>query len=167
MQLELLKHVLPKKIVEYFELVDIKEAPGVLHLYLNELNIIPPGYAGLGLSCNGFYDESTVKDFPPRDKKVLLHVRRRRWVDDAGKSCSRSWELTAEGTRYPNGICVFFKRGIWMLARHQPNPLGNTVIPMAFNWNATTGNTRVVIRIGRKKSMPCNGWFSLETWAPV
>ncbi|GHV53378.1 hypothetical protein FACS1894181_17160 [Bacteroidia bacterium] len=95
MQLELVKYVLPNELIAYFELVDIKEESEVLHLYLNELNIIPPEYAGLGLSCNGFYDESTVKDFPLRDKKVLLHVRRRRWVDDAGKSYFRSWELAS------------------------------------------------------------------------
>jgi len=52
------------------------------------------------LLSNGFYEASTIKDFPLRDKKVVLHIRRRRWKDHEGKSYSRQWDLTAEGTRY-------------------------------------------------------------------
>jgi hypothetical protein len=109
MQLDLIKYVLPHEVADYFELVDIKEEPEVLHPYLDELNIIPPEYTGLGLSGNGFYDESAITDFPLRDRKVLLHVRRRRWVDAAGKSYSRSWKLTAEGTRYSKEFASFLK----------------------------------------------------------
>jgi hypothetical protein len=35
---------------------------------------------------------------------VILHVRRRRWVDVSGKSYSLNWELTAAGTRYSREI---------------------------------------------------------------
>ena len=65
--------------------------------------------------ANGFYEESTIKDFPLRDKKVVLHVRRRRWKDKEGKSYSRQWELTAEGTRYSKEFANFLKEAFGYL----------------------------------------------------
>jgi len=98
--LALVKYVLPAELVDYFELVDIKEEGSILHIYLKETDSKPKEYEDIELFSNGFYPESTIKDFPLRDKKVILHVRRRRWIDSTGKSYSRQWELTAEGTRY-------------------------------------------------------------------
>ena len=80
-----------------------------MHLYLDECNIIPQEYEKLSLSANGFYEESLIKDFPLRDKKVVLHIRRRRWIDEAGKSYSRRWDLVAEGTRYSKEFAIFLK----------------------------------------------------------
>ena len=71
-----------------------------MHIYLDERDVLPEEYEGKSLSANGFYEESTIKDFPLRDRKVVLHVRRRRWLDEYGKSHSRQWDLVAEGTRY-------------------------------------------------------------------
>jgi hypothetical protein len=68
---ELVRYVLPKEIVDYFELESIREENATLHLYLDELNVIPTEYSSLSLLANGFYAESTIKDFPLRDKKVI------------------------------------------------------------------------------------------------
>ncbi|KAA6314807.1 hypothetical protein EZS27_034635 [termite gut metagenome] len=106
---ELVKYVLPSGFINYFELVGIKKEGDILHLHLDELPVIPSEYMHLHLSGNGFYASSTIRDFPPRDKKVLLHVRRRRWVDESGKSYSRSWGLTADGTRYSKEFACFLK----------------------------------------------------------
>ena len=106
---ELLSYVLPKELIASFELVDLQEKEEVLHLYLDEYNIVPEEYQALSLSPNGFYEESTLKDFPLRDKKVVLHIRRRRWIDAQGKSYSRSWDLAAEGTRYSREFAFFLK----------------------------------------------------------
>ncbi|KAA6337233.1 hypothetical protein EZS27_014673 [termite gut metagenome] len=106
---ELVKYVLPSELIDYFELVDIKKEGDIVHFHLDELPVIPSEYAHLNLSGNGFYASSTIKDFPLRDKKVLLHVRRRRWVDESGKSYSRSWDLVAEGTRYSKEFAYFLK----------------------------------------------------------
>ena len=38
---ELLRYVLPKEIIESFNLVDLQEQAESLHLYLNECNIVP------------------------------------------------------------------------------------------------------------------------------
>jgi hypothetical protein len=106
---ELLSYVLPKEIAAYFELVNLQEQGETLCMYLDECNIVPDEYRELSLLPNGFYEETTLKDFPLRDKKVALHLRRRRWVDKAGKSYSRHWELSAEGTRYSKEFAFFLK----------------------------------------------------------
>jgi hypothetical protein len=106
---ELVKYVLPKEVIDYFELLDIKTDEEVLHIYLEESNIVPAEYEQTALSSNGFYQESIIKDFPLRDKKVLLHVRRRRWIDGTGKSYSRDWDLVASGTRYSKEFASFLK----------------------------------------------------------
>jgi hypothetical protein len=111
MMFQLIQYVLPKEILDYFSLVALREEPykeGItLHLYLEELNVKPIEYKDIELLANGFYPESTIKDFPLRDKKVVLHVRRRRWKDETGKSYSRDWDLTAEGRRYSKEFAFF------------------------------------------------------------
>jgi hypothetical protein len=113
MLLEFMKYVLPKELVEFFSLVEIKEEPykdtSVLHLYLDENNVLPSEYRDIELFSNGFYPESTIKDFPLRDRKVVLHIRRRRWKDESGKSYSSQFDLTAEGTRYSREFAFFLK----------------------------------------------------------
>lgn len=102
--------ILPEEIIENFDIVDIEEKAGVVHILLDEQAIPPEGYSGARLSSNGFFPSSRVYDFPIRDRKVVLHIRRRQWVEKAtGKSFSRSWELTAEGTRYTVGFAAFLK----------------------------------------------------------
>jgi len=106
---ELLSYVLPIELAESFELVALQEESGTLHLHLDECSIVPSEYKELCLQANGFYDACALKDFPLRDKKVVLHIRRRRWKDSDGKSYSRCWDLSAEGTRYSKEFAFFFK----------------------------------------------------------
>ena len=117
---ELLSYVLPKEIVSSFDLVDLQETEGTLHLYFNECNIVPEEYKELSLLPNGFYEASTLKDFPLRDRKVVLYLRRRRWVDGEGKSYSRQWDLTAEGTRYSKEFASFLKDAFGYLPDSSP-----------------------------------------------
>jgi hypothetical protein len=117
---ELVKYVFPGEIVEYFEIALIKEIEDTLHIYLDELNVVPAEHKDKELLPNGFYEESMIKDFPLRDKKVILHVRRRRWVDSQGKSHSREWELTAKGTRYSKEFAYFLKEAFGYLPDSSP-----------------------------------------------
>ena len=117
---ELLRYVLPSEIVSFFDLVNIQESEETLHLYLEEHDTVPEEYRLLSLSPNGFYEESQIKDFPLRDRKVVLHIRRRRWVDASGKSYSRHWELVAEGTRYSKEFAFFLKEDFGYLPDTSP-----------------------------------------------
>jgi hypothetical protein len=116
----LIRYIFPLEIVDYFELVDLQESEGTLHFYLDESNIIPEEYSTKSLSSNGFYEASTIKDFPLRERKVVLHVSRRRWVDPDGKSYSRQWDLVAEGTRYSKEFAFFFKEAFGYLPDSSP-----------------------------------------------
>jgi hypothetical protein len=106
----LAKYILPEEIFAYFDIVNIEESTNVLHIYLDEQPDIPQEYQTLLLESKGFYPEAEICDFPLRDKKVILHVRRRRWLNTStGGSVSREWKLTAEGTRYTEGFATFLK----------------------------------------------------------
>ena len=118
--LDLVHYVLPSEVVDYFDLIDIQDTGGTLHLYLDETNIVPEGDREKVLSPNGFYEESTIKDFPLRDRKVVLHVRRRRWIDEEGKSHSRYWDLVAEGTRYSKEFAFFLKEAFGYIPDSSP-----------------------------------------------
>jgi hypothetical protein len=112
--------VLPQEIVSSFDLVDLQEEGDILHLHLDERNVVPAAYKDLSLLPNGFYESSTLKDFPLRDKKVVLHIRRRRWIDAQGKSYSRSWDLAAEGTRYSKEFAIFLRDAFGYLPDSSP-----------------------------------------------
>jgi hypothetical protein len=136
---ELAKVVLPKEIVDYFELLDIRKEAEELHFYLDKLNIIPNDYVGLSLSSNGFYQESIIKDFPIRDKKVLLHVRRR-WIDQTEKSYSREWDLAASGTRYSKEFASFLKEVFGYDPKYRLKCLKSIIMLMELNWSVITRN---------------------------
>lgn len=102
--------ILPEEIIDNFDIVGIEEKSGVLHFLLDEQYVFPEGYAEDTISSNGFLPSSSVFDFPIRDHKVILHIRRRRWIEnETGKSLSRSWDFTAKGTRYTEGFAAFLK----------------------------------------------------------
>lgn len=106
----LARYILPEEIIDNFDIVGIEEKSSVLHIQLDEQAILPTGYTSDTISSNGFFPSSSVYDFPIRDRKVVLHIRRRRWVEkDTGKSLSRSWEITAQGTRYTVDFAAFLK----------------------------------------------------------
>jgi hypothetical protein len=51
----LVKYVLPQELVNYFDLVDIKEEGVILHLYLEESDVKAKEYDDIELFSNGFY----------------------------------------------------------------------------------------------------------------
>jgi hypothetical protein len=107
---DLLKYILPKEILEYFEVVDIKEKQGELTFYLDEKNNLPQDLPKGDYESKGFAPSVKILDFPIRDRAVFLIVRRRKWIDKStGKVYSRVWDLTAEGTKYTKEFGAFLK----------------------------------------------------------
>jgi transposase len=104
--LEVLKFVFPMEVVDFFDITKAENISNTLHVYFEEKNNPPVN----NLKSNGFYDESEIKDFPLRDKKVVLHLKRRRWIDDVGKSYSNEFQLVAIGTRYSKEFAEFLKK---------------------------------------------------------
>lgn len=108
----------PSDITEHFKIVHIESLPQVMVVHFEEKDEFHDKEGGHEYVPNGFYESSRINDFPIRDKKVTLVVKRRRWIDKStGKSVGNKYTLTAEGTRHSKRVCRFFKRYIWTTAR--------------------------------------------------
>jgi hypothetical protein len=108
--LNILELILPKEILEYFSVTNITTQANEVHLYLDERNEVHDQFKGEKLISKGFHPESVVQDFPLRNKALFLHVRRRKWeVESSKKIVSKTWNLSAEGTRYSNEFAAFLK----------------------------------------------------------
>lgn len=108
---ELLKLLLPKYLVEYFDIVKAYENPeDLLHIEFEEKNIIPTEFSNRQYHSKGFFPSITVEDFPLRGKSVKLHIKRRRWIDkNSGEILKRDWNLLAKGTRMTQEFASFLK----------------------------------------------------------
>lgn len=117
----LVSYILPKSILDWFEFVKVTEesiAPkkdelfkSRLHIYLDERDNRTNEH--LFLTPNGFTEPTEVADFPIRDRKVTLHIRRRRWKDEAGHNVILNiYPIAAEGTRYSEEFAAFLKGSV-------------------------------------------------------
>lgn len=108
---QLVSFILPSEIFESFELkeTEVKQegSERIMYIHLDEFDLAP--VVGVDLFPNGFYDAAKITDFPIRDHKVVLVVRRRRWKDAEGKSYANDWNLAAKGTRISNEFAAFLK----------------------------------------------------------
>jgi hypothetical protein len=106
----LVRLLLPDGILEFFELTRVSEGLQGLSLYLEEKNIHPDEYKDAKLESKGFLPEVYIQDFPIRNQKVMLCVKRRRWeVVDTGEVISRDWKLVQKGTRMTKEFADFLK----------------------------------------------------------
>ena len=106
----LLSLILPKLLVDYFDLVKTKSEGEILHIYFEEFNAPPQEYASAELQSKGFHKEITIQDFPLRGKTVYLHVKRRRWqMKETNEIVQRDWVLVAKGTRMTSEFSSFLK----------------------------------------------------------
>lgn len=117
----LASYFLPSGVLEYFEVTDFAEESSkdkdvlyttVLHIYLDERDNRTPEMSGA--VSDGFGEESCLMDFPVRDKKTVLHVRRRRWTLPNGTTVTANLDkrvqLRHPGTRYSKDFALFLKK---------------------------------------------------------
>lgn len=106
----LISLLLPEYLTHYFELTSIDKQEEVLHLYLEELNKVPVAFSKDKLQSKGFFESITVQDFPIREYKVYLHIKRRRWLNlSTNQVVFRDWNLVAKGTRLTQEFASFLK----------------------------------------------------------
>ena len=117
----LLQYLLPEELPRYFELTHLKElSDNSLCLYLDERNVLPVEHKDKQLVSNGFDEPVTIQDFPLRQKRVYLVVRRRKWKDKVtGKVYSKTWDLSASGTSYSKEFAAFLKELFGQLPHQQ------------------------------------------------
>ena len=107
---DLMGYLLPAGALEYFELVNVLKDKEGLVLFLEEKNQVPREYKDQKFHSKGFYPEVRVQDFPIREHKVMLSIRRRRWEDpQTGAIVSRDWDLVMKGTRLTKEFAAFLK----------------------------------------------------------
>ena len=113
----LLRYMFPKDMLEYFEITGAEEDHTgkydevhaeivILHIYLDERDRRDKEWHDL--QPNGFTEPRVITDFPLRELKVSLHVRRRRWLaEDGGNVILNRFPLAAEGTSYSAEFAAF------------------------------------------------------------
>lgn len=113
---EFIKHILPKDLVDYFEVINIKEIPSngnreaCYVIKLEEINTLPSGYDIEDYESKGFYKSRLIQDFPLRGKAVFLEIHRRRWRNKKDKrSIHRDFTMIAEGTKFTKELSDFLK----------------------------------------------------------
>lgn len=110
---ELMGYFLPEGTLEYFDLTHIVKDKEGLVLFLEEKNIPPAEYKDQTLHSKGFYPEIRVQDFPIREHKVELSIKRRRWeVQPRGEIVSRNWDLVMKGARLTKEFALFLKEAL-------------------------------------------------------
>ena len=126
----LVRYMLPDGILDYFEITKIaeevtneKDETGtvirILHIYLDERDLRDKVWHDL--QPNGFTEPRLFNDFPQREHKVLLHVRRRRWLDGDGHNVVlETLPLVAEGTCYSVEFADFLKKMVGCLPSDGP-----------------------------------------------
>ena len=103
--------VLPSEILNYFSVVGVEQTSTEIHIHLDEL-MNPALSDDVHFESKGFMETASVTDFPIRDHKVLLKIRRRRWTDRrTGKSFSIpiNLDVVCKGTRYSKEFGAFLK----------------------------------------------------------
>lgn len=114
---------LPDSMLDYFDIVWAEEKSVAhkhnerykteFHMYLDEKDNRTEQLKSL--RPNGFTEETVIDDFPVRNRKFILHVRRRRWLDADGHNVVLNvYQLTAEGTRLSEEFASFLKRNSLM-----------------------------------------------------
>lgn len=114
--------VLPAQILEYFSIVGIEQNSTEIHISLDE-KMNPELSNDVHFESKGFMEAVSVTDFPIRDHKVILKIRRRRWTDTrTGKSFSIpiDLEIVAKGTRYSREFGAFLKETYGDVPRDLP-----------------------------------------------
>ena len=103
--------VLPAQILDYFLISGVEQTSKEIYISLDE-EMNPELSKDLHFESKGFMAAVSVTDFPIRDHKVILKIRRRRWTDlRTGKSFNIPIDLdvVAKGTRYSKEFGAFLK----------------------------------------------------------
>lgn len=114
--------VLPAQILDYFTVVGLTQTDTEIHISLDEL-MAKSFWEDVHFESKGFMEPVSVTDFPIRDHKVILRIRRRRWTDTrTGKSFSLPIDLdiVAKGTRYSKEFGAFLKETYGDIPRDLP-----------------------------------------------
>ena len=114
--------VLPTQILEFFTIVSVREVGSEFHISLAE-RMDKTLSDDANFESKGFMKAVNITDFPIRDHKVILKIRRRQWTDlRTGKSFTLpiALDMVAQGTRYSKEFGAFLKETYGDIPRDLP-----------------------------------------------
>jgi hypothetical protein len=89
--------VLPLEVLESFDIVKVESTSTEILIYLDE-KMNTDLQSDIHFESKGFIPSVSITDFPIRDHKVILQLRRRKWIDlRTGKSFLFPLKIAAEG----------------------------------------------------------------------
>lgn len=111
---QLARLVLPKEILDYFDIVKIETDESDIDSMSMTIHLDERMNAYLQKSedyeSKGFMDAVRITDFPIRDHKVILVLRRRRWKNkETGETFVDRISVSESGTRYSKEFAAFLK----------------------------------------------------------
>jgi hypothetical protein len=167
-----IRALLPDFIVSYYELLRVESVSDVLHLYLQEKNYEETNMTKKHLLSKGsLLPEITIQDFPIRDKRVFLHIKRRYWLNThTGKVEQRNWNQVAQGTRKTGEFAAFLsdrrcERDSLIRRRMTSILLGVFTELMVKNYCVSIKIFKADFSNGIKSPMLNNGFFIRKIWA--
>lgn len=122
---QLARLVLPKELLDHFEIVRIETDESDINAMSMTIHLDERMNAYLQKSdeyeSKGFMDAVRITDFPIRDHKVILVLRRRRWRNvETGETFSDRISVTESGTRYSKEFAAFLKETYGDIPRDLP-----------------------------------------------
>lgn len=102
--------LLPSGLLDFFEVISVDELDDTIILHLDEKLLSESENADNKYLSKGFYPPSDINDFPIRNKRLLLRLRRRRWQDKTtGLPFMRDLSLVVIGTHLTHEFAAFLK----------------------------------------------------------
>ena len=114
---DLLRLLLPEGLLDYFEVVAIKELgdcstkKDCYFIYLDEKNVLRSISNTKEYESKGFNNRTIIQDFPIRGKAVYLGIRTRRWRKKTNKSeeVKNDYSFITEGSKLTVELSDFLK----------------------------------------------------------
>ena len=104
------KLLLPSMLLEYFTITKVEENQKEIVIYLEENNNLQKETPDIKIESKGFVPSVLVNDFPVRSRRLLLDIRRRRWINkETGEYIHRDLSIVADGTRMTQDLANFLK----------------------------------------------------------
>ncbi len=135
--------ILPTDLLACFDIVKIENGSETMTIYFGRAE--PSSFVFFNLSpffgIQRLSSRNRDSNFPIRDNKVTLYVRRRKWIDrTTHQIICNTLELTANGTRHSKEFASFLKGLLWRNARLRLALLNAIITLTAISLNGSTKN---------------------------
>lgn len=111
---ELLRVILPDVLIDNFDIVNFEKTDIRFDIWLDEKKVqMREDKHNNKIVAYGFGSYHVIQDFPIRGRTTYLHVRKRKWLDEAsGQIFSYDWDLSEhDHTRLNAEFVAFLREG--------------------------------------------------------